>query len=181
MSPAAELRRAAPADAAAITTLVAECFAEYREFAPRGWQPPADRDAAELMHAALLRPATHGTVALVEGFHAGHCLWIPAVDSERLGVRDPRAAYLWHLFVALRHRGSALAADLLVAAADEATAAGYAEMRLLTPREHARARHFYEREGWTPLGDWGNDPDLRLSLVEYGRRLRGRSGQNGSR
>ena len=54
-------------------------------------------------------------------------------------------------------------------------------MQLLTPKGQARARRFYEREGWTFLGDWGMDPDLALPVVEYGRRLEAPTGQNEGR
>lgn len=172
------LRPADPADAPAIVALVHRCFEEYAEFAPTGWTPPPDVGARSRMEVALARPVTGGRVAVGDAGHLGHVLWIPAGDSERLATDDPRFAYLWQLFVEPAHRGAGVAAALLAAATAAARDEGYAEMRLLTPKHHARARRFYEREGWSGLGDWGVDPDLGLPLVEYGIRPLGSSGQN---
>jgi hypothetical protein len=56
----------------------------------------------------------------------------------------------------------------------EARAAGrYAAMRLHTPAEHARARRFYEREGWTADAPPFYEPMLGLTLVTYRRALGG--------
>jgi GNAT superfamily N-acetyltransferase len=62
-----------------------------------------------------------------------------------------------------------VAAELLAAAVAEARQRGFQRMRLLTPRDHARARRFYEREGWRPTGvelDRGSTL-LGLAIVEY--------------
>jgi GNAT superfamily N-acetyltransferase len=168
------VRAVRPEDAGNIVELVHDCFEEYREIAPPGWDPPADRRGPrERMEVALARSTTGGVVGEAAGAHAGHVLWIPAVESERMSTSDPEVAYLWELFVARAHRGSGLATRLL-ADAVEASLEGYAEMRLLTPRDQARARRFYEREGWSFMGDWGVDSELRLPIVEYGLRLRSR-------
>jgi GNAT superfamily N-acetyltransferase len=167
------------ADAAAIVGLVHRCFREYAEFAPEGWAPPADTGARGRMEVALARPVTGGRVAVADdGGHAGHVLWIPSADSERIAAHAPDIAYLWQLFVEPAHRGTGVAAELIATATVVARDEGYAEMRLLTPKSHARAGRFYEREGWSLLGDWGVDPDLGLPLVEYGIRLREPSGHN---
>lgn len=169
--PSWEVRAVRREDAPAILGLVHECFEEYRDFAPPGWEPSTDRAGPrERMEAGLSRPSTGGWVGESDGVHAGHVLWIPASESERMGTEDAALGYVWQLFVAPRHRGSGLAAGLM-AAMLEAARERYGEMRLLTPRDHARARRFYEREGWTLLGDWGLDSDLRLPVVEYGMRL----------
>jgi hypothetical protein len=44
-------------------------------------------------------------------------------------------------------------------------------MRLHTPAEHARARAFYEREGWTAASPPFYEPMLGLTLVTYRREL----------
>ena len=169
--PSWEVRAVRREDAPAILGLVHECFEEYRDFAPPGWEPSTDRRGPrERMEAGLSRPSTGGWVGESDGVHAGHVLWIPASESERMGAEDAALGYVWQLFVAPRHRGSGLAAGLM-AAMLEAARERYGEMRLLTPRDHARARRFYEREGWTLLGDWGLDSDLRLPVVEYRMRL----------
>ena len=54
-------------------------------------------------------------------------------------------------------------------------------MRLFTPAGHARARRFYEREGWEPRGEPTLEEPLGLELIEY-RRVRSlASGGSGTR
>ncbi len=89
-------------------------------------------------------------------------------------VRAPISglAHLWHLFVARRWWGTGAAVELHGAAIEEARRAGYREAMLRTPRDNARARAFYEREGWRPSGAELFTHDLHLDLVEYRRMLR---------
>jgi hypothetical protein len=49
---------------------------------------------------------------------------------------------------------------------------GFTAIRLFTPTGQARARRFYEREGWTVNGEPFCDPGFGLQLVEYHRSLR---------
>ena len=42
-------------------------------------------------------------------------------------------------------------------------------MRLFTPERHARARRFYEREGWALAGEPEFVPELGIAMVEYQR------------
>jgi hypothetical protein len=44
-------------------------------------------------------------------------------------------------------------------------------MRLWTPRDAARARRFYEREGWTTTGDTRGRASVGLPVVQYARAL----------
>jgi hypothetical protein len=44
-------------------------------------------------------------------------------------------------------------------------------MRLHTPAEHARARRFYEREGWTLRGEPFDDDAFGMTIAEYRREL----------
>ena len=46
-------------------------------------------------------------------------------------------------------------------------------MRLFTPAPQARARRFYEREGWAAVGDEFHDPGPNLVVIEYRRALGG--------
>jgi len=48
-----------------------------------------------------------------------------------------------------------------------ASGEGYAGMRLHTPARHARARAFYDREGWTTAHPPFYEPMLGLELVTY--------------
>ena len=56
------------------------------------------------------------------------------------------------IFVAPEARGRGVGARLLDAIAQEATARGYAELRLDVIDSNTRARALYEREGFTAIG-----------------------------
>jgi hypothetical protein len=56
---------------------------------------------------------------------------------------------------------------LLGAGLEAARERGFARMRLFTPEGQARARRFYEREGWRVAGAAFVPPALGLALVEY--------------
>ena len=66
-----------------------------------------------------------------------------------------------------------LARELMAICVADATAAGFTHIRLGTPRDHLRARRFYEREGWTTDGVPLPDDSLGLVLIEYRRALAG--------
>ena len=53
-------------------------------------------------------------------------------------------------------------------AVEEAMRRGYASMRLYTPERQARARRFYEREGWT-VASTGNERsgEVDTTVVRY--------------
>jgi hypothetical protein len=55
-------------------------------------------------------------------------------------------------------------------ALEEAARRGFPTIRLFTPVGQARARRFYEREGWEERGEPFDAP-LGLSLIEYRREL----------
>ena len=84
-----------------------------------------------------------------------------------LPAADPALAHLRNLFVDREHWGSGVAATLLDASAAEARERGFSTMRLFTPAGQARARRFYEREGWSAVGEEFDVPALGLPLVEY--------------
>jgi GNAT superfamily N-acetyltransferase len=156
------LRRATAEDTDAMSETLAIGFDGYRAFAAPGWQPPDVRSAPELarMRARLQMPSTWAMIAEEDGLVAGHVGFIP-----QPGV--PGGAHLWQLFLRPPWWGTGLAAVLLRAALDAATAAGYRRMRFYTPRDQARARAFYEREGFSHTGWEGLEEPLGLVLVEY--------------
>ena len=75
------------------------------------------------------------------------------------------------LFVRPPWWGSGLAARLHRLGLEEAARQGYETIRLYTPHGAARARAFYEREGWELAGGSFAEPLLGLDLVEYRRDL----------
>lgn len=173
MSGPYRIRRATPADADAIAATVASGFETYRTFAPEGWRPP---DVLELALGVVVRlklPTLRGWVAETEeGEPAGHVTYVPAPDS-RPGSDDPALAHLEQLFVRPAHFGGGLAQQLLAVAVSDAAASGFTAIRLGTPRDHHRARRFYEREGWTTDEVPQPEDSLGLVLILYRRELAG--------
>ncbi|HWT95066.1 MAG TPA: GNAT family N-acetyltransferase [Solirubrobacteraceae bacterium] len=173
MSDGLRIRRATPADADAIATTVSAGFETYRAFAPEGWRPP---DTIELGLGVVVRlrlPTLRGWVAETEdGKPAGHVTYVPAADS-RMGSDDPSLAHLEQLFVRPAHFGSGVASKLLAVAVCDAAASGFEQIRLGTPRDHHRARRFYEREGWTTDERPLPEDSMGLVLILYRRALAG--------
>ena len=92
-------------------------------------------------------------------------------QAEWFAVEDATLAHLRQLFVRTAHWGSGLATRLHAAAIDEATARGFATMRLFTPAAQARARRFYEREGWALARPPAFEGHIGLEIAEYRRAL----------
>jgi GNAT superfamily N-acetyltransferase len=164
-----ELRRAGLADAEAIIETVVISFDGYRAIAPPGWEPPSDDEA---IRATLADPDTWALLAIDGELVAGHV----AVTRARTQPPEPREeipglAHVWHLFVRPPWWGTGLSTELLARAVDEARRRGYERMRLFTPARQARARRFYEREGWTVTGESPPMGLAGLELVEYRREL----------
>jgi predicted N-acetyltransferase YhbS len=163
---AVSIRPAAEADAAALAETVRQGFETYRAWAPRGWEPPPASLHVAGIRGRLGAAGTWCVLAEAAGGEpAGHVALRPAGAEERA------LAHLWMLFVREPWWGSGLAGELLARATAEATARGYAAFRLYTPVAHARARAFYEREGWRAAGAPAYEHGLALELVEYRRAL----------
>jgi GNAT superfamily N-acetyltransferase len=175
----ARLRPPLPSDAEAMRRLLGEAFRSYRDFAPPGWRVPDTETSASRIREYLEGPSVRGSVAVVDGHHAGHVLWLPARESVQFPDPDPALAHLWQLFVRSGDQGSGLGTALLDRAVTEAAGCGFTRMRLFTPEGHSRARRFYEREGWELRQRIGPGPDLGLPLLEYVRPLGAGDGQNG--
>jgi GNAT superfamily N-acetyltransferase len=158
------LRPATLEDAVALADTVWEGFESYREWAPRGWDPPTRDHELRGIRDRLPTPGCICVLAEDGDAPAGQVAIVPARD-------EPGVAHVWMLFLRRRWWGTGLAATLLAHGVQEATAAGFAAMRLLTPAEHGRARRFYEREGWSLDGDPFYEPILGLTLVRYRRSL----------
>ncbi len=75
------------------------------------------------------------------------------------------------VYVSRDHRGSGIAGVLLGEAEWQVKANGHAEAWLAVATGNARARRFYEREGWTPAGEPFDDLDFGMPLVEYRRAI----------
>jgi GNAT superfamily N-acetyltransferase len=169
---ALDIRIAVPDDAAALATTTRLGFESYREWAPEGWQPPPRSLEIRSIRERLRARTTWCAMALdPSGEPAGHVGITHAAERERPHVRIPGRAHLWMLFVRPPWWGSGLAARLHGLGLEEAARQGYDTIRLFTPDGAARARAFYEREGWELAGRPFAEPLLGLDLVEYRRGL----------
>jgi GNAT superfamily N-acetyltransferase len=159
------IRPPAPGDVPRIAALIADGFDTYRDFAPPGWAPPAVEEAAAMIAPRLFDHTTWAALAESGDTLAGHVSMTPAAISRR-PVADPGLAHLWHLFIAREWWGSGLATRLHGRVVEEAAQRGFIAMRLYTPADQARARRFYEREGWR-ITDSMDDDEIGFRIVEY--------------
>jgi GNAT superfamily N-acetyltransferase len=158
-------------DLDAVAEIVAEGFETFRGFAPEGWQPPSAAELSLTMAAKLPDPDWWCLVEEVDGAIAGTAGLVPGPASSKPSD-EPGLAHLFNLFVRPPHWGSGMARRLHAATVAEAAARGFTTMRLFTPAEQARARRFYEREGWSAVSEPFAEPDLGgLAIVEYRRPL----------
>jgi GNAT superfamily N-acetyltransferase len=160
------------AEAEELARLVIDGFEVYRSFAPDGWSPPPLAEEVARLHELLPDPDVWCRVAESGAELAGQVTFMPA-SRHWSAVDDPSLAHLRNLFVRRDFWGTGVATALLTAAVAEARERGYAQMRLFTPARQARARRFYEREGWAVAGDEFHEPGPDLVLVEYRRALGG--------
>jgi GNAT superfamily N-acetyltransferase len=85
---------------------------------------------------------------------------VAEVDGEIAGFAMVHDDEVDQLYVAPAYRGSGIASRLLADAAAQLRAAGHAVPWLAVARGNARARHFYEREGWTDAGEFSYDAPI---------------------
>jgi GNAT superfamily N-acetyltransferase len=162
------LRRAVPSDAAQIAALLIEGFEGYRSFAPAGWEPPDANAELDGLRDFLGSDGVWCLVAEENGEPAGHVAIMP-VRLHPHPSDDEGMAQLWQLFVRPRWWGTGLAMELHAEALREASSRGFTSMRLFTPAGQARARRFYEREGWAAAGEPTDVLGFGMPLVEYRR------------
>jgi GNAT superfamily N-acetyltransferase len=153
-------RAAKPSDADRLAEGVIEALEDYPSFAPPGWSAPSPAHEAEGVGRLLADDDVWCLLAEADGELVGQITLLPAARSAH-PTEDPRLGHLRNLFVRRDFRGTGLAGALHAAAVAEARARGFAELRLFTPAAHARARRFYEREGWAAIGDDFHDPVTR--------------------
>jgi GNAT superfamily N-acetyltransferase len=163
-------RAATPRDATVVAELIAAGFATYRGFAPDGWQPRTSIQEEPEIYDRLNHGDVHSRIALADAHLAGFTGWMPA-SHGRPRQRIPGRAHLWSLFIAPDWWGTGLAAGLLHWSVTGMRDSGYDTAQLWTPKAHARARAFYEREGWGPSSRVQFSPELALDVVLYERDL----------
>jgi RimJ/RimL family protein N-acetyltransferase len=169
---ALEIRIAVPEDAPALADTTRLGFESYRSWAPPDWRPPPHSLELRAIRERLRAQTTWCVLALDgDGEPAGHVGITHAVERDRPHVQIPGRAHLWMLFVRPPWWGTGLAVRLHALGLEEAARRGYETIRLYTPDGAARARAFYERNGWEQVGRAFPEPLLGLDLVEYGRAL----------
>jgi GNAT superfamily N-acetyltransferase len=158
------LRPGGVADLDELVETARQAFETYRAWAPRGWDPPGTDLHVAGLRGRLAERGSFCAVADADGALAGQVGASPARDERGTG-------HVWMLFLREPWWGTGLAGALLEAALADARTRGIERMRLQTPSEHARARAFYEREGWAADGETLYEPMLGLVLVTYRREL----------
>jgi GNAT superfamily N-acetyltransferase len=168
-----DIRLATPDDAGALAGTTRLGFESYREWAPSGCRPPPRALELRAIRERLKQSSTWCAMAVAaDGEPAGHVGITDATERDRPHVRIAGRAHLWMLFLRPRGGGSGRAARQHRLALQEAARQGSDTIRLYTPEGQARARAFYEREGWAPAGRPFAEPLLGLDLMEYRRALR---------
>jgi GNAT superfamily N-acetyltransferase len=158
------------ADTAQLADAVAAAFSLYRDFAPAGWQPPTADSEATRLGRWIADAGFWGEAAFEDATLAGHAAFIPASHHSFRPARNATAAHLLHLFVAPDFWGSGLATELMARANAAAIARGHDSMRLFVSEGQRRARRFYEREGFSAVGE-PVEFGLGIPAVEYRRAL----------
>jgi ribosomal protein S18 acetylase RimI-like enzyme len=170
LSSAPRLRPAERGDVEALADTVYGGFDGYRAFAADGWEPPTREAFRDELAGHLEQDYFWCLLAEAGGDPTGHAAFMPAKKS-RWAVDEPGVAHLFQLFVRPTFYGTGLANDLLSRAIEEMGARGFRVVRLFTPAGQARARRFYEREGWRAAGEAFYVEGLGLELIEYRRPL----------
>jgi GNAT superfamily N-acetyltransferase len=136
-------------------------FDGYRSFAPPGWAPPPFEREVATIRERMVDDDAWAQLAF-DGDE-------PAAHVGLLADPAPKTAYLWQLFIRPPYWGTGLADRLHAAFLAEARARGYQQARLRTPAGQARARRFYERNGWQTDGVATFEAALGLELLVYTR------------
>ncbi len=141
-----------------------EGFRGYHAFAPASYVPPAPAATRTDIADRLTLPGAFARVARDRRGPLGHVVAFPMPGQEGL-------QHLFHLFLRERAHGTGLAAELLALAVADAQAGGADTIRLFTPAGQARARRFYEREGFALSAGPTWEPGLGMPIVELRRSL----------
>jgi GNAT superfamily N-acetyltransferase len=162
------LRTAEITDAERLARCVADGFAAYRDFAPPDWEPPSFELQVELFERALPDREVYCLLAEGEDGELAGLVTIRPGSFAPMSLPED-AAFLWRLFVEPPFYGTGLAKVLHDDALREAGERGYAAIHLLAAAGQARARRFYEREGWVLEGGPFVQEGFGMDVVEYRR------------
>jgi diamine N-acetyltransferase len=150
---APSIRRATPADAAALTALAIRTFRETFErdnrpedfalYLAQAYGPA--QQAAELAHPRIVT-----LVAEAGGVLAGYAQLRVGVAEQRVEATSP--VQLWRFYVDRPWQGRGLAQSLMAAVEREARAAGADVLWLGVWERNARAQAFYRTCGFVDVG-----------------------------
>ena len=149
-----------------LAAAVVEGVAAYREFAGEDWPGFPLAGEMESFRELVRLPDFWSLMAEQSGELLGQ-VTIQSSETTRLAVGDPGLGHLRNLFVRQDQWGTGLARELHDAAVTEARERGYRELRLFAAAGQARARRFYERDGWVAAGAPAFDAKSGLDMVEY--------------
>ncbi|MDQ2810031.1 MAG: GNAT family N-acetyltransferase [Chloroflexota bacterium] len=147
-NPPITIRRAGPADEAAVLDLLEAAAAWLWARGVRQWQPGSFTAAAQ----GVAVPGRVAYLAEVGGQPVG-TFALQWADPDVWGARPPDAGYLHSLAVARAYAGQGVGAALLDAAAAQVRAAGRTYLRLDCWAGNAMLRGYYAGLGFTPLGE----------------------------
>jgi GNAT superfamily N-acetyltransferase len=165
-----KIRPATRQDMATLADILTEGFESYRRWTPTGWEPPA---RAAMLLGLMHKFGNDGSWCLLAfdpaGDPAGQATARPERNPE--GELRPGVARLTQLFVREPYWGSGLAVELHALILDGMRERGFERGCLWAAVGQARARGFYEREGWRATGQIDTESELGLDLMEYEREL----------
>jgi ribosomal protein S18 acetylase RimI-like enzyme len=133
-----DIRPARAADSGPIATIWYEGWRDgHLGHVPEALLPYRTRDSFEERAAARIGDTTVATV-----------------DDEVAGFVMVAGAEVEQVYVSAHHRGSGVAGALLAEAERLVAAGGHDRAWLAVATGNARARRFYERQGWTDNGEF---------------------------
>lgn len=171
--PALTVRRAAPFDSAAIAALQVESWrAAYQELMPQPFLDALSAETRADQWHTILRDAGSDERTWT-GVHDATLSGFVSAGPTRDGRLNLRTGELYALYLLPGAWGSGLGAMLLDAAMAWFEERGYGDATLWVLADNARARRFFEREGWSPDGaetsvSFGGD---RLTELRYRREM----------